>query len=156
MKEKLNVKKIITIVFVVFAVISVLQTCSKDDNEEKKQEVETYTLVGETIGQYGKEVILNADTDMPSTKYLYKLPAGSYTVTTTFDKLAAFWIVKDEPVNTGTDAYPEELSYVGGQYSLTNGKDDFNGMAKKQVEVTIGEDESILIIGTVTFTFTKK
>lgn len=119
------------------------------DNAEKNQ----YTLVGGETGEYGRKVVLNANTDLPATKYLYKIPAGTYKVTTTFEKLSEFYTVKDNTVNTGTPEYPEELSYVGGPYDLTSGTDDFNGRASKEVTLTLAEDESVLINGTETLIF---
>ena len=50
-------------------------------------QTKTYTLTGEQLGEYGREVILNKDTDMPTTKYLYKLPSGTYKVTTNNEKI---------------------------------------------------------------------
>ena len=115
-----------------------------------------YELTGGEIGKYGREITLNANTDMPAKKILYKIPAGTYKVTTTYEKLSAFWIVKDNPVNTGTEQYPEELKYVGGQHSLTAGNNNFNGMAVKEDEVTINADESINITSFSTIVFEEK
>lgn len=113
-----------------------------------------YTLVGEDLGQYGKKVTLNADSDMPTDKYIYKLPASDYLVSTTTDKVAQFSIVKDEVVTEDADSdYPENFQYVGDAYLLTAGDDDYNGKAKKSVTVTLGEDESFLLVGTDTFIF---
>ena len=115
----------------------------EESNNDTIVEKHKYELVGGEVGEYGKEITLNANTDLPTKKILYKLPAGTYKVTTTYEKLAAFWIVKDDVVRTGPEAYPEELKYVGEQNSLTAGNNDFNGMASKEVEVTINSDESI-------------
>ncbi len=127
------------------------------NNVETKQnnnEGIKYTLVGGETGEYGKKVVLNADTDLPATKYLYKIPTGTYTVTTTYEKLSEFWVVKDEVVRTGTPEYPEELNYAGGPYDLTAGDDDFGGRASKELIIKISEDESILINGSETLIFT--
>ena len=115
-----------------------------------------YTLIGGTLGQYGKKVTLNKDTDAPVTKYLYKIPTGTYTVTTTYKNLSEFWIVKDNVVNNGTDKYPEELIYVGNAHDITDGDDDFNGRASKELTITISSDESVLINGTETLIFVAK
>lgn len=130
-------------------------TSENDTNKNEAKQTVKYELTGEKLGEYGKEVILNKDTDMPTKKYLYKLPAGKYKATTTFEKMTTFWIVKDEVVKTGTEAYPEELDYVSEQYGLTAGDNDFNGMAKKEVEFILNDDESILLIGTNKFIFEK-
>lgn len=164
MKDKINIltKKwwfwgIIILLF--FGIIGIaLEDEEKQDvllNNEQHEEIK-YTLTGEETGEYGKKIILNANSDMPTTKYVYKLPEGNYEVTTTFDKLAAFFIVKDEISLTGAKDYPEELNYVGEQYSLTNGNDDYNGKAKHSVNITINNDESILINGKETFVFKKQ
>ncbi len=162
MKEKLKVwsKKWwfwVIVVVLVLGIIGSLGDNSKNPSKTSNNTTTTkYTLVGKTTGEYGKEVILNKDTDLPVTKYLYKIPAGTYKVTTTYDKLSEFWIVKDEIVRTGTDEYPEELSYVGEAHDLTNGDNDFNGRASKELTITIAEDESVLINGTETLIFETK
>ena len=149
MKEKLKMlsKKWWFWVIVVVLVIGVFGSTESDDSLTK------YTLTGEQLGEYGKKVVLNENSDMPVTKYLYKLPEGTYKVTTTFEKVASFYVVKDETVNTGNSEYPEELNYVSEAYLLTNGNDN---NIKKNVEISIKNDESILIIGTNTFTFEKQ
>ena len=124
-------------------------TETSDSNSNKK----TYTLTGENIGEYGKKVILNQNSDMPVEKYIYKIPAGSYKVTTTSNKISSFYIVKDEISHSGTETYPEELNYVGEGYLLTNGSSNLNGKAQKSVEITINEDESISIVSNDTFNF---
>jgi len=149
MKEKLKIlsKKWWFWVIVILLVIGMFGGTESEDSQIK------YTLTGEQLGEYGKKVVLNENSDMPVTKYLYKLPEGTYNVTTTFEKVASFYIVKDETINTGVGEYPEELNYVGEVYLLTNGN---NNNAKKNVEISVKSDESILIVGTNTFTFEKK
>ena len=107
-----------------------------------------YCIIGEETGLYGSVVTLGANTDMPVDKYLYKIPAGKYKVTTTFKKLANFSIVKDV-----LDSNADELQYVGSPYSMTAGNDDFNGHAKKELEITISDDESICVVGNNEFLF---
>lgn len=119
------------------------------NNSQQQEKPETYAITGEVLGEYGREVTLNKNSDMPVKKYLYKLPAGTYKVTTTYDKLANFFIVKDKiGVEAGNTDYPEALDYVGNAYMLTAGDDDFNGKAKKEVVITLGADESVQITGT--------
>ncbi len=103
-----------------------------------------YLFSGET-GEYGRIVTLNATTDLPVDKYLYKIPSGKYTISTTFDKLTSAWIVKDEITTEDNPDYPEVLQYVGEALQLTAGDNDFNGNAKKEIDIEIAEDESILI-----------
>lgn len=116
----------------------------------------TYTIIGELEGEYGKKVVLNKNSNMPVTKYLYKLPAGTYRVTTSFKKMASFFIVKDQIKTTLGNEYPEELDVVGTGYLLTAGDYDFNGSAKKEVDITLKEDESIQIVGNNKFFFEKR
>lgn len=103
-----------------------------------------YLYSGET-GEFGRIVTLNASTDLPVAKYLYKIPAGNYTISTTFDKLASAFIVKDEIAIEDNPDYPEVLVYVGEALQLTAGDNDFNGNAKKEIDIELAEDESILI-----------
>lgn len=116
-----------------------------------------YELKGEELGEYGRKVILNENTDLPVAKYLYKLPAGTYEVTTDNDKMASFFIVKDEIYyNNDNPDYPEELNYVSSEsYLLTAGDNDFNGHAKKSVIIELAKDESIQIVWTDTLFFKK-
>lgn len=94
---------------------------------------------------------------MPAKKYLYKLSAGTYKATTSFNKVASFFIVKDTTTQeSGDSQYPETFNYVGEAYLLTAGDDDFNGKAKKDATITLAGDESIQIVGTETFTFEKQ
>ena len=112
-----------------------------------------YIITAGDVGKYGKIVTLNANTDMPVDKYLYKIPAGNYKVTTDYKKLAGFNIVKDEiTIEPDNSDYPETLDYVdidedGNGYQLTAGNNDFNGHAKKEVYITLNDDESISIPG---------
>ena len=134
------------------------QGTSSSVNSSKEEAVlASYTITGQTTGEYGKEVTLNANSDTPASKYLYKLPSGKYKVTTTYEKMASFFIVKDQiKIDSNNKDYPETLDYVEGKsYLLTAGKDDFNGKAKKEVEVTIGKDESVQIVNSPQLTFKK-
>ncbi len=104
-------------------------------------------LQSTVTGEYGRKLTLNANTDMPVDKYLYKVPAGKYSATTTFEKMASFYIVKDEIALTGSSEYPEEFQIVSDVYMLTAGDNDFNGTAKKEIVFEIAEDENIVIPG---------
>lgn len=131
---------------------------SSSTNSSKEETVfASYTIVGQTTGEYGREVILNANSNAPASKYLYKLPSGKYKVNTTYEKMASFFIVKDKiKIDSDNKDYPETLDYVEGKsYLLTAGEDDFNGKAKKEVEVTIEKDESVQIVGSPQLTFKK-
>ena len=132
----------------------------KQDNasttDNKTKGTITYTIIGELEGEYGKKVVLNKNSNMPVTKYLYKLPAGTYKVTTSFKKMASFFIVKDQIKTTPGNEYPEEIDIVGTGYLLTAGDDDFNGRAKKEVDITLKEDESIQVVGNNKFFFEKR
>ncbi len=141
---------------------SVTMTDAKESLDNSNQEstineAVTYRLVGEELGEYGKMVILNENTDLPVEKYLYKLPAGTYTVTTTNEKMASFFIVKDEiGIDEENTDYPEILQYVGQGYLLTAGENDYNGNAKKNVTVTLADDECFQLIGKDVFLFEKQ
>lgn len=115
----------------------------KDEIKEEVKEKKTYRIVSDFLGDNGKDVVLNANTDSPVKKRLYKLPRGTYEVSTETDKFATFFIVKDGVVNTGDAPYTEELDYVSKQYTLTNGNNDLNGSAKKSVIITLNDNESI-------------
>ncbi len=106
---------------------------------------ETYTLKGGEIGEYGKKVTLNANTDMPVDKYLYKLPAGKYKVTTDNKKTTSFFIVKDNITKNQNEKYPEELNIVQS-YLITN---------SDNIEIELKNDESIQIIDNDSITLTK-
>ena len=153
MKEKLKKlsKKWWFWVIIAFLIIGSIGMESDNNTQSKK-----YILTGESVGKYGKEVILNKNTDLPTTKYLYKISSGNYKVTTTYEKIAVFYIVKDEINTTGNAEYPEELNYVGEAYTLTNGNDVLNEQINKSVEITILDDESIEIVGTETLIFEKE
>lgn len=154
---------LVAILFVGSAAIAGLMegnNSQESENTTKTQQQKAsvkYTVVGESLGEYGKAIVLNKNSDTPITKYLYKLPAGTYKVSTTFKKMASFFVVKDQvKINSENQEYPEELDYVGSSYLLTAGDDDFNGKAKKEVKITLKEDESIQIIGTEEFVFEKE
>lgn len=145
-------KKVWFWVVVVLLILGLPGACSSEPQEQEQSQSQesapvAYTITCGETGEYGRVVTLNANTDLPTDKYLYKLPAGIYKVTTTNDKLASFFIVKDEiTIEEGNSDYPEILDYVTTTgYQLTAGDDDFNGRAKKEVTVTIGEDESISV-----------
>lgn len=106
------------------------------NESQEQQSSATYTITGGVLGQYGKEVVLNASTDMPTKKYLYKLPAGSYTVEISSGKSAQVGIVKDATVQTGSAPYTEELSYSSSVVVFSGEKKD----------ITVSEDESVLVL----------
>ena len=133
------------------------QTQQTEQTQQTKTATGKYVLVGEELGEYGKKIVLNENTDMPVDKFLYKLPAGEYKVSTTKDKVASFFIVKDEiGREEGNSEYPDVLQYVGEGYRITAGDDDFNGTVKKSVTVTLHEDESFQLVGTDEFIFEKQ
>ena len=110
-----------------------------------KYNVKTYTLTGEQLGEYGREVVLNKDTDMPVTKYLYKIPSGTYKVTTDNQKVTSFYVVKDDiTIEEDNTEYPETLNYVSPGYLITNG--DTGKIATKDATITVNDDESIQIV----------
>lgn len=107
---------------------------------------DSFILKSGVEGDYGKTITLNASTDMPVNKILYKLPAGKYKVTSNTQR-SVFSIVKDEiTIEEGNNDYPETLDYVSDQYLLTNSaSNDFNGTCELDVTIELKEDESISI-----------
>lgn len=132
------------------------ETSSIETTTTAPKESKKYALKGGELGDFGKEVVLNKNTDMPTTKYLYKLPAGNYKATTELTSVAAFSIVKDAiGVDNNNPQYPEVLQYSGevSQYRITAGDNDFNGTVKKEYTITLSADESILIMENDQITF---
>ena len=127
------------IIFIAIMWILIIFMCIAFDNK-------TYTLTGGTLGEYGKKITLNKDTDTPVDKYIYKIPQGAYTVTTDNDKKTSFFIVKDDLNVNKDEKYPEELNYVHS-YLLTK---------NEKIEITLKEDESIQIVGKDTIILTQK
>lgn len=103
-------------------------------------------FTGDRLKPYLRTVVLNENTDLPAEKYLYKLPAGTYIVTTTNEKVTGFFVVKDEIGTEDNPEYPEILQYVSGGYRLTAGDNDMNGTVEKSVTVTLREDESFQVV----------
>lgn len=136
----------VIIVVVLFAMVPTSSDKDKDNDKDtaEKKDTITYELVGGELGEYGKVITLNKDTDMPVDKYLYKLPEGNYKVTTTNKKVSSFYVAKDEiTINEDSD-YPEELQPVGEQYLLSAG-DDMEKIAIKEIDITLNADESIVL-----------
>lgn len=145
-----KLKKICIIIIVICTIIIIAVLNMSDDSSKK-----TYTITGETLGEYGKKITLNKNTDIPVDKYLYKIPAGSYIVTTNNDKVTSFFIVKDDVVNNGDDKYPEELNYVKS-FLITSNDSMINDTIKKEFEIEVKEDESIQLVGTDDLNITEK
>ena len=119
---------------------------TEDNNVEYTEDNADIVLVAGELGDYGRVITLNANTDMADERYLYKIPAGKYKVVTTWSKLTSFGIVNDNnEIADDPDSDYEYMPHVGDDYSLTAGEDDFNGHAEKEVVITLGEDESIWI-----------
>lgn len=138
-------KKILFIIATVLLSLSLIG-CTSEKKPVKKVEVKKetkYRIVSDYLGDNGKDVVLNANSDSPTTKRLFKIPSGTYEVSTTTNKFATFFIVKDKIILEKEDKYPESLDYVSNQYILTNGSNDLNGTAKKSVIITLNDDESI-------------
>ena len=138
-------KKFLLIIATVLLSLSLIG-CTSEKKPVKKVEVKKevkYRIVSDVLGYYGKDVVLNANTDSPTTKRLFKIPSGTYEVSTETNKFATFFIVKDKVILEKEDKYPESLDYVSNQYILTNGSNDLNGTAKKSVIITLNDDESI-------------
>lgn len=166
-KDQLLNKKLLkkwwfwVIVVILIGVISALSSGNKKSdsasNNDNQRKAVTYTITGEVPGEYGQEVTLNKDSDMPNKEYLYKLPAGSYKVTTTSENVANFFVVKDEiKIVSTNDKYPEELDYTGKGYHLTSKDEKVFGKTKKEILTSLGADESVQIVGTDVLIFEKQ
>ena len=125
---------------------------TEQTTEEQMETIESfnkdtadYVLKEGELGEYGRVITLNANSDMPEDKYLYKLPSGTYVVTTNFEKMTGFNIVKDEiTIEEGNDDYPECLDYVSSSGYLS-ANPDYNENANTQITITLNDDESISI-----------
>lgn len=138
-------KKLLLIIATVLVSLSLIG-CTTEKKPVKKVETKKevkYRIVSDYLGDYGKDIVLNANTDSPTTKRLFKIPSGTYEVSTETNKFATFFIVKDKTIIDKSEKYPEGLDYVSSQYTLTNGSNDLNGTAKKSVIITLNDDESI-------------
>lgn len=138
-------KKFLLIIATVLVSLSLIG-CTSDKKPVKKVEVKKevkYRIVSDYLGDNGKDIVLNANSDSPTTKRLFKIPSGTYEVSAETNKFATFFIVKDKIILEKEDKYPESLDYVSNQYILTNGSNDLNGTAKKSVIITLNDDESI-------------
>ena len=136
----------VIVVLLVFGLFGMGGNKDEEKATAENEDTVTYELVGGEVGEYGTVITLNKDTDMPVDKYMYKLPAGDYTVTTTNQKVSAFYVAKDEiGQEEGNTEYPEILVPVTEEYMLTAGDDDLNGHAQKEVTISIKSDESIVL-----------
>lgn len=127
---------------------------SSETEQTTEEQIETnlfnkdtadYILKEGELGEYGRVITLNANSDMPVDKYLYKLPSGTYVVTTNFEKMTGFNIVKDEiTIEEGNEDYPECLDYVSSSGYLS-ANPDYNENANTQITITLNDDESISI-----------
>lgn len=83
---------------------------------------QTITLVAGEQGEYGELFTINKDTEFEETYYIYRVPAGTYTVTNTGKYLNQFNVL-GETVYV-TDAGWEELSDVFYVKSFKPGESD--------------------------------
>lgn len=115
--------------------------------EENDTISNVYTIQGEQLGEFGKKITLNSNTDMPVDKYLYKLPAGDYAITTTSENTVSISVVKDELTYENSE-YPEVLNYVSTPENISGNKERI-GIAniKDCIEIHLNEDESICVNG---------
>ena len=148
-------RKVLLCIVAILCGCFIFTGCDFDEATNGEESKVTYEVIGGELGEYGKEVILNKNTDMPTTKILYKIPTGTYVVTTDAEKVISVAIVKDEIANTGSENYPEELQYVTNPQNLT-ASDGYEKLALKEYEITINDGESLLINGEATITLTQK
>ena len=112
------------------------------------------TIKSGEYGAYGKRVVLAPKTDMPDTRYVYKLPTGDYKVINGSTKtVASFAVVKDKLIPHEDDPSIDTFEFVGEQHSLASADNDMNGIAQSEYTVTLNEDEQFLIYNGSTITF---
>ena len=133
---------------------NLLSNTTQDTTTQSEKQI--FTFESEEVGEYGKMIVLNQNTDFPTPKYLYKLPSGTYKVTSTTNNTIGVSVVKDELTREDGD-YPEALNYVGEQ-SVISGNPQKIGTAniKESATITIGSDESVSLVGKGTISFEKQ
>lgn len=124
--------------------------------EEQK---EVITIVGEELGEYGKLVTEKFNGEDSDTNYVYKLPSGTYRIYTEDKGFPNVFIVKDELKTEKEDNnIVEHLDYTSDEaVILTNDENNnLNGHAVTSAVITLGEDESVEIVGKATIHFEKQ
>lgn len=85
---------------------------SDDDSQDAGQEKESvsFELIAGEAGEYGELFTINKDTECEETYYIYRIPAGTYTVTNSGKYMNQFNVYGDT-VQVNDDGW-EELSDV--------------------------------------------
>lgn len=121
-------------------------TESNEKDVEETEPISTYYIKGFELGEYGRPVTINEDTDLPETAYLYKLPAGTYKIRTeNSDESADFAIIKDCISYDNYLPYPETFNSVEKFYLSPYGD--------TEIETTLNGDESFRIYSDKTLVF---
>jgi hypothetical protein len=143
-------KKYIFLALVAVLSLGVLVGCATKEEAPVAEIIE----ISNNDTTNAKEVVLNADSDMPVTKFLHKVDAGTYQVTTNFDKVVPVAIVKDEINVIENSDYPDELNFVE-IFKLTGNPEKFEGSVGNKI-ITIAEDESISLADSPATIFLEK
>lgn len=91
----------------------------------------TIELVAGEKGEYGELITINKDTEFEETYYIYRVPAGTYTVTNTGDHMGQF-NVYGETVYVTEDGW-EEFSDVVYVKLLDVGQSDTVEISEGQI-----------------------
>ena len=112
------------------------------DADETPEAPLTFELIAGEAGEYGEMFTINKNTEFEETYYIYRIPAGTYTVTNTGEYMAQLSVYGNEIVVN--DAGREEPATVHYVKALDVGASD---------TVTIPEDCFIEIHEPDKFTF---
>lgn len=101
-------------------------TTAEQTQEETSENADVITLTAGEVGEYGKEIVMNEDTDMAENLVVYYLPAGDYTVKNVSD-------------------YPTQVSvYEGFARDESTGYDDYTNVGDTpRIEVNETADITI-------------
>ena len=92
---------------------------------------ESFELIAGEPGEYGELFTINKDTEFEETYYIYRIPAGSYTVTNSGEYMDQFNVM-GETVTVTEEGY-EEFSDVVYVKALAAGESDTFTIADGQI-----------------------
>ena len=111
--------------------------------QETKEPSIVIAINTDEAGEYGKEMTLNANTDMPIKFYGYFLPAGTYNVSIFIGSTAQISVYKAEKeIVNGWEEFP-----TGGSLPVVLLS------AKDKKTITVSDGEFVKISGSGVFTF---
>lgn len=120
---------------IVMAVLFVIGTLGP-----KKEKNEIITITANETGEYGKVITFNEGSENEDKNYIYKLPTGTYKVTTDYNKVGNIFLLEADPVNEEA----QELNYRNSEsYMITNNPDKFDGIPS---ELTLAIEDGYIQI----------